>query len=184
MKTLAFLGLNFFILLLIANGFGIKPIAFFNLKALCIVFAPQILIVFFSHEKHQIIPFLKRVFYTHTNESDELILQRMVTLGMVQGLMGGFLGVIHVMSHLEDPWQIGKGFALMLICLFYGLYPTTLLLFRLKQSIQEKLGGYMLLALPLMFFSIYLVFKGLETKPSLESKTIPANQVAVKIIRL
>jgi flagellar motor component MotA len=108
--------------------------------------------VLFSDEKHQIIPFLKRVLFTHPNEGDEIILNRMVTLGMAQGFMGGILGTIHVMSHLEEPWQIGKGLALMVLCLLYGIYPTMLVLFRLKQSIQGKMGGYMLVVLPLMFF--------------------------------
>jgi len=174
MKTLTLIGMNLFVLFFIAHEHGIRPIAFYNLKALLLVFVPQILLVLLSHEKHQILPFLNRVFLKSTNDQDEIILQRMVTLGMVQGCTGAFLGTIQVMSNLVDPIQMGKGFALMVLSLLYGLYPTSLAVFRIRQSIQGKLGGYMLIVLPIMIASIYFVFKGLQTKPLPDPATEPA----------
>lgn len=150
MRTLLFLILNFLVLFLVARELGVNSGALFLPQAFILVFLPQLFLLVLSHNPKEVFPFLHRIFFKKPTEADEIILDRMMMLGMLQGFIGGILGTIHLMARLDDATQIGKGFALMLLSIFYGLYPPALSLFEAEKPIQGKMGASMLVTIPMV----------------------------------
>ena len=174
MRNLIFMSLNFLILLLVATHIGVKPGSFLQPWAMCLVFLPQLCFILLSQQLKAIPGFFQRFIHNKATAPDESLFERMITLGMFQGFVGGVIGTIHLMANLTDPAKMGKGFAIMLLSLFYGLYPSTLFIFRIRKSLRANAAAFLVLGTLLVAISIHFVLKGLTHLPNTETTTTPA----------
>lgn len=74
-----------------------------------------------------------------------LMLRRAAETAPGMGLLGTLIGLVQMLSQLDDPSTIGPAMAVALLTTFYGAFMSTVVLAPLAAKIERKLDDYILL---------------------------------------
>jgi len=161
-KNIAFLIFNCLVLVFAVGFVGINPISLVNGRLLGLMVLPQVFFVLLSTDFKNPIPFIKRFLFMKTQEEDERVLAQLSTISLIQGFIGGLIGVIQIVGNLTDASKLGEAFALTLTALLYGVLGVSFYLPQTKGCNPNKVGIYIVMAVVVTTTAVLLVLYGVR----------------------
>ena len=166
MKNIAFVLFQLLLWVLFGAYLGLNPSVFVHFTALAFIVVAQLMFLWISQKMKSPLPFVVRLLKHQGTEEDQLVYDKLITVGFIQGMVGALMGFIKLLGNLSDGNKMGEAMAFLVLVLLYGSLQALFFLPSTKSFQAKNNFLFAALAVTFVFIAAVATFWGLSQKVS------------------